>query len=146
MFCGIPCGTRKIHTISCSLTMYACMLTMTSVQLSLSMRFNLYRYSSLQVNNNGDISFTGPISTFTPQAFPLSGNLQLIAPYWADVDTRGTGSVWYRQTTDTQLLARARDEIRAAFINQASFNPTSLFIATWDHVGYYNRRTDKVGL
>ena len=66
---------------------------------------------------------------------PLSGDLQLIAPYWADVDTRGTGSVWYRQTTDTQLLARARDEIRAAFINQGSFNPTSLFIATWDHVG-----------
>ena len=103
-------------------------------------------YPSLQVNNNGDISFTTPVSTFTPQTFPLSGNLQLIAPYWADVDTRGTGSVWYRQTTDAQLLARARDSIRAAFINQARFNPTSLFIATWDHVGYYNRRTDKVGL
>ena len=100
----------------------------------------------LQVNNNGDISFTRAVSTYTPQAFPLSGNLQLIAPYWADVDTRGTGSVWYRQTTDSQLLARTRDEIRAAFINQATFNPTSLFIATWDHVGYYNRRTDKVGL
>ena len=107
---------------------------------------NLYNIPLLQVNNNGDISFTTPVSTFTPEAFPLSGNLQLIAPYWADVDTRGTGSVWYRETTDTQLLARARDEIRAAFINQASFNPTSLFIATWDHVGYYSRRTDKVGL
>ena len=100
----------------------------------------------MQVNNNGDISFTTPVSAYTPQAFPLSGNLQLIAPYWADVDTRGTGSVWYRQTTDTWLLARARDEIQAAFINQASFNPTSLFIATWDHVGYYSRHTDKVGL
>ena len=117
---------------------------MTSAQLSLSIRFNLY--PSLQVNNNGDISFTRPVSTYTPQTFPLSGNLQLIAPDWADVDTRGTGSVWYRETTDTQLLARARDEIRAAFINQASFSPTSLFIATWDHVGYYSQRTDKVGL
>ena len=135
---------NNINVTKVWLCMYACMLTMTSVQLSLSMRFNLYR--SLQVNNNGDISFTTPVSTYTPQAFPLSGDLQLIAPYWADVDTRGTGSVWYRESTDTQLLAKARDEIRAAFINQASFSPTSLFIATWDHVGYYNRRTDKVGL
>ena len=101
---------------------------------------------SLQVNNNGDISFTTPVSTYTPQAFPLSGNLQLIAPYWGDVDTRGTGSVWYRETTDNQLLARARDEIQAAFINQATFNPTSLFIATWDHVGYFSANTDKAGL
>lgn len=98
---------------------------------------------SLQVNNNGDLSFTTRVSTFTPQAFPLSGNLQLIAPYWADVDTRGTGSVWYRETTDPQLLTRARNEIQSAFIDQARFSPTSLFIATWDHVGYYNRRTDK---
>ena len=101
------------------------------------------RFSFLQVNNNGDLSFTTRVSSFTPQAFPLSGNLQLIAPYWADVDTRGTGTVWYRETTNPQLLTRARDEIQAAFIDQAGFSPTSLFIATWDHVGYYNQRTDK---
>ena len=102
----------------------------------------------LQVNNNGAISFTTSVSQFTPAAFPLSGNLQLVAPYWADVDTRGTGTVWYREVTDMRspLLANASDLIRSAFVGQQTFVPTSLFIATWDHVGYFNSRTDKVAI
>ena len=100
-----------------------------------------------QVNNNGDISFTRPVSRFTPESFPISDDLILIAPYWADVDTRETGSVWYRETADAELLARAGDEIQTAFsINQDRFIPTYLFITTWDHVGYYMRQTDKVRL
>ena len=98
----------------------------------------------LQVNNNGDISFTARVSQFTPESFPLSGDLALIAPYWADVDTTGTGTVWYRETADAELLARARNTIQSAFNNQDSFSPTYIFIATWDHVGYYNSHTDKV--
>ena len=98
------------------------------------------------MNNNGLISFTNGVSTFTPNSFPLTGSLQLVAPFWGDVDTRGTGTVWYREITDltSPLMARARDQIRGAFVNQRSFVPTSLFIATWDRVGYYNRKTDKV--
>ena len=97
------------------------------------------------MNNNGDISFITSVSRFTPESFPLSGNLILIAPYWADVDTRGVGSVWYRETADVELLTRARDEIQAALsINPDSFFPIYLFIATWDHVGYYDSRSDKV--
>ena len=99
---------------------------------------------SMQVNNNGLLSFLRGVSLFTPEPFPLSGNQRVIAPYWADVDTRGTGTVWFRITTNSSLLARARDEI-AAFVNQEDFSPAYLFIATWDHVGYYNRRTDRVG-
>ena len=97
------------------------------------------------MNNNGDISFTRSVPEYTPEAFPLSESLQIIAPYWADVDTRGVGSVWYRETADVELLTRARDEIQVDFsINSDSFIPTYLFIATWDHVGYYNSHSDKV--
>ncbi len=104
-----------------------------------------YSVYIMQVNNNGDLSFTNGVPQFTPNPFPLTGTLQLIAPFWADVDTRGTGTVWYRQTTESQLLARARSEIEAAFVSQGSFSPAFLFIATWDHVGYYNRHAEKVG-
>ncbi len=99
----------------------------------------------MQVNNNGALSFTNRVSQYTPARFPLTGTRQLIAPFWADVDTRGTGTVWYRQTTENQLLARARSEIQAAFVSQGSFLPAFLFIATWDHVGYFARHAEKVG-
>jgi hypothetical protein len=66
-----------------------------------------------------------------------------VAPYYADVDTRngsGRGRVWYREVTaERELLTRARDEIRAGFGNRMNFQATYLFIATWDHVGFYQR-------
>ena len=67
-----------------------------------------------------------------------------IAPYWYDVDTRGTGEIYYRQTTNSTLLARAAKEIKAAFSTSQNVNITNLFIVTWNAVGYYSRGTDKV--
>jgi len=99
---------------------------------------------SMQVNNNGLLSFLQGVSQFTPEAFPLAGDRKLIAPFWADVDTRGIGTVWFRITTNSSLLARARDEI-ATFLSQKDFSPAYLFIASWDHVGYFGSNTDKVG-
>ncbi len=106
----------------------------------------MYAICMLQVNNNGAISFTAGVTQHTPDPFPLNGalSLELIAPFWADVDTRRTGTVWYRETTEPQLLARARNEIQTAFLNQGSFLPTIIFIATWDHVGYYHIKAIKV--
>ena len=67
-----------------------------------------------------------------------------MAPFWADVDTSGTGDVWYRESNSPALLAKANKQIMDAFPLQARFTATRLLIATWDHVGYYNRKTDKV--
>lgn len=80
----------------------------------------------------------------TPRALPLSGNQRLIVPYWADVDTAGIGQVYYRQTDNSTLLVRATNEIKAAFPTSQNVYVTSLLIATWDSVGYYSGRTDKV--
>ena len=70
----------------------------------------------------------------------------LIAVLWADVDTRprNGGYVWYRTTNSLDLLQRARQDIRRAygFANESEID--YLLIATWDHVGYYSRLTDKV--
>ena len=69
---------------------------------------------------------------------------RFVAPYWADVDIRGTGQVFYRETTDPSLLARASSEIRVLLNMSEDFEITNLFIATWYAVGYYEGGTDKV--
>ncbi|MBI4184382.1 MAG: tandem-95 repeat protein, partial [Proteobacteria bacterium] len=45
-------------------------------------------FTGLYINTNGNVTFGSPLSTFTPSGITGS-SLSLIAPYWADVDTRG---------------------------------------------------------
>ena len=94
------------------------------------------------------VSFDAAVSSYTPQSFPISGSRVLLSPYWGDVDTRPSngGFVYYRQSTDSILLTKAMNQVRTLFPAFSSFTPTFLFIATWDHVGYYNRHTDKVSV
>jgi hypothetical protein len=83
--------------------------------------FNLYgqTFNSIYINNNGNITFNGPLSTFSATAFPSTGNA-IVAPFWADVDTRnGNGQVVYKIT------------------------PTAVYI-NWEDVGYYNMMGDKL--
>ena len=88
----------------------------------LPFNFSFYgtTYDSLYINNNGNISFDLPYSTFTANPFP-DPTYNMIAPFWADVDTRSIngGSVWFK------------------------LNPHSLVIV-WDHVGYWNMMEDKL--
>eukprot|EP00731_Ephydatia_muelleri_P016469 Em0009g893a len=92
------------------------------------------------VNNNGDLSFGLAWSSFTPTQFPIP-TYPVVAPYQADVDTRGIGNVWYRITRNATLLAKAANDIHS--LTGASVSLQWLFIATWDHVGYYSYGTDK---
>ena len=86
---------------------------------------------------------TTPYNDWVPRSLPLN-NIQFITPFWADVDLTGTGQVYYRQTNNSALLNRANNEIQAAFPLPQNINITNLFIVTWDSVGYYSARTDKV--
>ena len=97
-----------------------------------------------QISDNGVVSFNNTFSLYTPRSLPLNGTNKIIAPYWADVDITGTGNIYYRQTTDSSLLARATSEIRAAFSMSQNFMAKHLLIVTWNAVGYYYRNTDKV--
>eukprot|EP00731_Ephydatia_muelleri_P016532 Em0009g956a len=97
-------------------------------------------YSTIYVNNNGDLSFGLAWLTWSPTAFPIS-IYPVVAIYQADVDTRGIGSVWYRVTQNATLLAKAANDIRA--LTGTSVSLQWLFIATWDHVGYFYNGTDK---
>ena len=97
------------------------------------------------MNTNGAISFTSHISQYTPDQFPTNAGREIIAPFWADVDTRGTGTITYRETTNATLLQRANNHIKRAF-STITFSPSYLFIATWDHVGYFHNQSDKVNV
>lgn len=72
--------------------------------------------NALYINNNGNVSLLSPVSTFSSDTFP-NNTFTIIAPFWADVDTRGleSGVVYYKVT------------------------PTAVIIQ-WDEVGYYNSR------
>jgi MYXO-CTERM domain-containing protein len=55
------------------------------------LRFYGGPYTTFWVNNNGNITFAGPVISFTPTPFPIAAR-PMIAPYWADVDTRGSST------------------------------------------------------
>lgn len=68
-------------------------------EISLPFTFDFYGtpQNSCWINNNGNVSFDGPYFTYSATGFPING-YPMLAPFWADVDTRGAGSglMWYK--------------------------------------------------
>lgn len=91
-----------------------------SAGLDLPFSFELYgeNFSRAFVNNNGNLSFGQLWSTYSATGFP-DNKFKMVAPFWADVDTRNSnGQVFYRLTSTT-------------------------LVVTWDRVGHYNQKGDK---
>ena len=86
-----------------------------------------------------------PQPSYLSSSLPLA-NLPLAAPFWGDVDTRGSGEVFFRQTNNQSLLASVGTQIQMSFMDSLQFLPTSVFIATWSNVGYYDMHTELVRL
>ncbi|MFA6575540.1 MAG: nidogen-like domain-containing protein, partial [Nocardioides sp.] len=80
-------------------------------------------YTTLYVNNNGNITFNEPRSQYTPDDLTGATNRPIIAPFFADVDTRSEGSaeVTYGASPDGKA-----------------------FCVNWMDVGYFNSRSDKL--
>lgn len=96
--------------------------------VSLPFTINFYGtdYSNLYVNNNGNVTFNASQSTYTPYGLGSGYTGQpIIAPFFADVDTRGTGSGLTSYGT-------------------GNYAGHDAFGVTWPGVGYYNSRTDKL--
>ncbi|MCA6361860.1 MAG: T9SS type A sorting domain-containing protein [Bacteroidetes bacterium] len=89
--------------------------------ISLPFSFNYFGTpkNAVFINNNGNISFDTTYFNFTADSFPTT-SVGMIAPFWADVDTRDSlsGLVYYKIT------------------------PTYMVIK-WDSVGYFNIHSDK---
>lgn len=95
------------------------------VGLGYSLNFFGNTYSSLFVNNNGNVTFNSALSTFTP--FGLTGAVTqpIIAPFFADVDTRGSGSGLVTYGTGT-------------------FNGQAAFGVNYLNVGYFPSSTNRL--
>ncbi|XP_069945612.1 nidogen isoform X2 [Cherax quadricarinatus] len=99
-------------------------------------------YQSIFVNSNGFVSFLTEIPNFFNVQFPLE--YPIIAPFYSDVDTRQAGTIWYRETSDPGTISRAKFDVQQYFSSAASFEPQGVFIVTWDGVGPYNQRANRV--
>lgn len=93
-----------------------------SNELNLPFQINFFgnTFNNFYVNNNGNISFSSPLSTFTPNPFPIA-NQPIIAPYWSDVDTR----------------CETCGEVYVASPN------LNTVVVTWNNVGYFSNNDDK---
>lgn len=93
-----------------------------SPNITLPFNFCFYgqNINSCYINNNGNVSFGASYGTFTANSFP-DPTFIMVAPFWADVDTRAAGSgIVYYKLTSTSLIVR------------------------WQTVGYYSVYDDKL--
>ncbi len=92
----------------------------TAVPIGFSANFFGLQTSTAFVNNNGNLTFDQPLAEFTP--FDLNTTQrQIIAPFFADVDTRGIGGVTF---------------------GIDSVNGNTAFGVVYSNVGYFNANTD----
>ncbi|MGN6189829.1 MAG: nidogen-like domain-containing protein [Conexibacter sp.] len=82
--------------------------------------------TTVNVNNNGNVTFDAPLFEYTPFDFTTSGNV-IVAPFLADVDTRGVGSS--PVTYGAGLMPDGT---------------THYFCVNWVNVGYFGEHADKL--
>jgi hypothetical protein len=95
-----------------------------SVSLGFTLNFFGKLRNNAYVNNNGNITFDAPLSTFTPFGLTATSR-EIIAPFFADVDTRNTLS---------NLVRYGRTQI----------NGRPAFGANYIDVGYFSSHADKL--
>ncbi|MDD4309957.1 MAG: hypothetical protein PHO32_06215, partial [Candidatus Cloacimonetes bacterium] len=93
-----------------------------SSAIAIPFEFNFYDaiHNTFFINNNGNISFGEPYSTYNPSGFPID-EFPMLSAFWADVDTRpaDSGKVYYRVEANRVTVI-------------------------WNGVGYYANHTDKL--
>ncbi len=87
--------------------------------------FNFYGTvsDSLYINTNGNVTFDAPLPTFTPFGLDLAFR-QIIAPFFADVDTRNPAS-------------------GVVTFGNGTFEGRNAFGVNWLNVGYFEEKVDK---
>ncbi|NTU72344.1 MAG: hypothetical protein HGB10_11085 [Coriobacteriia bacterium] len=95
------------------------------VDLPFSMNWNGTFFSQIYINMNGNCTFGQTFTGYDPNPTLVSQNRNVMAPFWADVDTRnsGSGKVWYSDVIDPPLV-----------------DGHEAFIVTWSGVARYNQQ------
>lgn len=95
-----------------------------AVPIGFSVNFFGQSFASLYVNNNGNVTFDHPQSTYTPYGL-IDSQRAIVAPFFADVDTRNPVSL---ETT----------------YGQTTYEDHHAFCVDWVQVGYYSNHADKL--
>jgi len=112
------------------------------------LRFFSMTHTQMYVNTNGNITFAGPVSVFTPNPFPVASQ-PMIAPYWADVDIRPDGPGGFLGLEPCGGYGSSTGSPGNAACQNPSENGVWWFfepgrmIVTWHRVGYYACHLDR---
>ncbi len=98
----------------------------TKVDFGFTINFLGTLYSSCYVNNNGNITFDESLEEYTPGSLEYV-NRVIMAPFWADVDTRNLSS-----------------NVTSFSAPDGYVSDKSAFGVTYQNVGYFDVRGDKL--
>ena len=99
------------------------------VGLPFAMNWGGTSYTQIYLNMNGNCTFGNTFPDYTPTTALDQLRQDIMAPFWADVDTRNplSGQMTYSDTANPPLV-----------------NGREAFIVNWVDVGYYNTKADKL--
>jgi hypothetical protein len=107
------------------------------IELGVSFPFFKNVFSTIFISTNGVVSFLSPISKpCSLKKYPIT--TALISPFWSDINTLIGGRIYYRESSTTSDLNQAKNDI--ASIYSTAFNPSRLYIITWDRVAAFDGR------
>ncbi|XP_037942070.1 nidogen-like [Teleopsis dalmanni] len=99
----------------------------------------------LKINTNGILTLNVEFSDFINQPFPLE--YPSIAPFYSNVDTTDanwSSNISIFESVDGDQLQKATDLVHYAFNDHEAFHADRLIVGTWQNVGYFDRKTDKL--
>lgn len=102
--------------------------TFPTVDLPFNMTWNGTTYSSVNINMNGNATFGTSFTEYNPNRLLSATGRNIMAPFWADVDTRNTstGLCYYSD---------------AASSTAVTVDGHTAFVVTWQGVARYNNTT-----
>jgi uncharacterized repeat protein (TIGR01451 family) len=108
----------------------------TQINLPFTINFFGTNFTSLFVNNNGNVTFGAPLAEFTPSGLNTSnGGIPIIAPFWADVDTSAAAP-------DSQDAGSPPSGVVTFGVD--TVNGHQAFGVNYENVGYFSFHSDKL--
>ncbi|XP_055846517.1 nidogen-like isoform X1 [Episyrphus balteatus] len=114
------------------------------LEMDTPIRFYSKTYSRLYINTNGILTFTKEFPEYLNQKFP--GKIPSVAPFFANVDTsaQNGSTIISLFKSDNRKKLQTANELVSIIVADNAFEATTLYVATWENVGYYANQTDKL--
>ncbi|XP_055916936.1 nidogen [Eupeodes corollae] len=115
------------------------------MQTEIPIHFYSEKYDHIYINTNGILTFLTEFPEYLNQPFPLE--YPSIAPFFSNVDTSGANdstTISLFKSQNPEKLQKTNGLIRSVIPEEYDFEATTLFVATWEKVGYYDGKTDKL--